>query len=226
MSLSTIWQQSAQHQSISPMTPVICPNCQKPVAPGNYCEECGKQFPSTGPPGDSVWIRPIVNIHQVPSLKLPLFLLTIVLAIVLLATFVVSSQPMQNGIGVPASFTAIPTCSDTLRFLELRSYLKSVEDESRRQAVIDSLRGCQVGAWEGWVDDFSNGGTRVTIDMDPPSIGSIHDVEFDVPVGFVGKLQKNQRIVFSGVVDYGASERRLGITSVRIYLVGATLSQK
>ena len=130
------------------------------------------------------------------------------------------------GGSTPSPQTAIARCGYTLAFVELRSYLKSIEDESRRQSVIDGQRGCQIGGWEGWVDDFTNGGTRVKIDMDPPSIGSIHDVEFDVPAGLVGKLQKNQRIVFSGVIDYGSSERRLGVTSLRIYLIGATVSPK
>lgn len=155
-----------------------------------------------------------------------LTMVLVAIGLALVAARMIATPVVQPVNGMSATPMIMPRCSDSLIFGQMRAYLKTVEDESRRQSFAAGLRGCQISSWEGWVDDFTNGGTRVKIDMDPPSISSIHDVEFDIPGVFVGKLQKNDRIVFDGAIDYATVERRLGVTSLRVYLLGVRVTPK
>ena len=77
--------------------------------------------------------------------------------------------------------------------------------DAQWEVLKKSLAGKYVNSWSGWVEEVNEklfGGYELLVDMDPPNEPlSVQDVTFDIPDDIALKLQKDQPVVFSGIIS-------------------------
>lgn len=92
------------------------------------------------------------------------------------------------------TFDAICEPPDTMTDVQIEQYLKSFE-------------GKQIADWQGWVYDVhanygGNEGYTLLIAMDPPGFLWTRNIEIaDIPADLAVRLQKKQKLVFSGTIS-------------------------
>lgn len=94
--------------------------------------------------------------------------------------------------------------ASAVSFFEIRNAMRTKTD-AQWKVYTRSLKGKAI-RWDGWVDNTKEkffGGYEVLIDMDSPKeIFSVFDVDFDIPESIALRLEKDQRIRFTGKIDY------------------------
>ena len=77
--------------------------------------------------------------------------------------------------------------------------------EAQWKAYLPTLEGQQVVKWQGWVvevDAKSGGRYELWVDMDSPDDPfSTQDVYFPVPEDIALTINKDQEVVFSGIIE-------------------------
>ncbi len=140
------------------------------------------------------------------------------------ALYFLGKLPALDSLLEPEATRGTPTPAPLLPSVGvLRANAEEMTD-AQWKAYARTLRGRRVEGWTGWVEDVREGffgGYEVWIDLEPPDVWmSVQDVYFDVPREVALLLKKDQRVVFSGTVDF--VDRTLG--AVQIKLKEATIA--